>query len=270
MKRSIFHLTAALVLILALTVTAPEAAAQGDLRQPVATTTVLSLPGGGTVDGDTLHLPLGQQVELRIEALDQFGRRFPQERLRFEFTMDRNCRGLVELTGANDNGITLRTGKGAGSCDVLLWLPNTMNADRRLRIVANRGGSTTGSGVVTRPATGTIDTEEELVAASLFRAVLGRDPDAEWIAASAQEIRHDRTRDQIRSLLGSPEFSQRRQSRAAEDLLRDFYQGLLGREPDAAGVRRYLGDMRDGDFEEVIRDILDSREFRERLAREIR
>lgn len=267
--------TAALALALTatiLTMVAPEARAQ-NLDEPVATETVLSLPGGGTVSGDTLYLPLDQEVELRISARDQHGREFPQQRLRFEFTMDRNCHGLVELTGADDHGITLRTGKGAGSCDVLLWLPNNLNADRRLRIVGNRGAGGSGAGgsggVVTAPATGPIDTREELIAASLFRAVLGREPDAEWVAAASAEIRRNRLRDQIQGLLGSDEFRQRRDAREANDILRDFYRGLLGRDPDTSGMRRYLDNIQRGEYEPVIREILDSDEFDERVDREL-
>lgn len=267
MIRSKLLLTVA-ALVLTLAVAVPEARAQADLDEPVASETVLSLSGGGTVDGDTLYLPLGQQVDLRIEARDQFGRQFPQQRLRFELDFDRNCGGLVELVGASDNGVTLRTGKGAGTCDALLWLPNNMNTDRRLRIVGNRAGST--GGTTTQPAGGAIDTQEEVVAASLFRAVLGRSPDAEWIAGAADQVRRNQTRETIQGLLGSQEFRERRQNRSPEDLLRDFYQGLLGREPDASGARRYRAAMHEGRHEDVIRDILDSREFRDRLAREIR
>lgn len=267
MNRSTLLIITALAL--SLTVAAPEARAQAGPDEPVATETVLSLSGGGTVEGDTLYLPLGETVELRVEALDQFGRRFPQERLRFEFDLDRNCQGLVELVDASDDSVTLRTGEDPGSCDVLSWLPNNMNADRRLRIVGNRDGRA-GSGVAIRPAPGTIDTREELVAASLFRAVLGRDPDQEWLAGAAEQVRRNQSREAIRSLLASQEFRERRQNRSPEDLLRDFYQGLLGREPDPSGAHRYRGAMHEGRYEDVIRDILDSSEFRDRLTREIR
>ncbi len=267
MNRSTLLITTALAL--SLTVAAAEARAQAGPDEPVATETVLSLSGGGTVEGDTLYLPLGETVELRVEALDQFGRRFPQERLRFEFDLDRNCQGLVELVSASDDSLTLRTGEDPGSCDVHSWLPNNMNADRRLRIVGNRDGRA-GPGLATRPAPGAIDTREELVAASLFRAVLGRNPDQEWLAGTADQVRRNQTREAIRSLLSSQEFRERRQNRSPEDLLRDFYQGLLGREPDSSGARRYRGAMHEGRYEDVIRDILESSEFRDRLTREIR
>lgn len=263
MKRTSLAQTA--VLALTLTLAAPAAHAQ--TGQPVATETVLSLPGGGTVDGDTLYLPLDRRVELRVGARDQYGQAFPQQRLRFEFDFDRDCRGLVELTSASDNGVTLRTGKGAGSCEVLLWLPNNMNADRRLRIVGNRAASS--GNLTTKPAVGAIDTREELIAVSLFRSVLARDPDDQWIAAASEQVRRNQTTDQIRSLLRSPEFNQRRQTVSPNGLLRDIYQGLLGRDPDPAGVRRYLDNVQRGEFEDVIREILDSREFRERISRQL-
>lgn len=259
--------TLAMSAVLALTSTLAAPAVDAQTERPVATATVLSLPGGGTVDGDTLYLPLDRQVELRVGARDQYGQPFPQERLRFEFDFDRDCRGLAELVSASDDGVTLRTGKGTGSCEALLWLPNNMNADRRLRIVGNRAGSP--GNVATKPATGAFDTREEFIALSLFRAVLARDPDDQWIAAASDEVRRNRTGDLIRSLLASPEFSQRRQTVSANGLLRDVYQGLLSRDPDPAGVRRYLDNVQRGELDDVIREILDSREFRERISRKL-
>lgn len=261
-------LTFIALLALAAAAAAPAAHAQTDVdrwTEPVVARTVLRFPGDGGAEGDTLYLPLGHRTSFEAEAVDQFGRAFPQDRFRFGFDLDQSCNGLVSLDGISHGTITVHTGKRAGSCEVLFWVPNNMNLDRRLRIEVGRQAAP----IAVRPTTGAIDTREELVAASLFRAVLGREPDAQWLANAAEQVRRNETRDQIRSLLASPEFSDRRRSVSAEDLLRSFYRGLLGRDPDAAGIRGYRGEMHDGDYEEVIVDILSSPEFRDRVTREV-
>jgi hypothetical protein len=257
------------IALLALAASAALAAhAQTDIgrwNEPVVARTSLRFPGEGGIDGDTLYLPLGRRVSFEAEAFDQNGRAFPQERFRFGFDLDRSCNGLVDLEGFSHGTITVKTGKRSGACEVLYWVPNNMNLDRRMRIeVGRRAVPITG-----QPATEAIDTREELVAASLFRAILAREPDAEWLAAGTEQVRRNETRDQIRSLLGSPEFSERRRTVSPEGLLRDFYVGLLGREPDPSGARNYRDEMHAGRFEEVIVDILSSNEFRARVTREI-
>jgi hypothetical protein len=260
--------TLALTALLALAAATPAAQAQTDLgrwREPVVAQTTLRFPGAGAADAETLYLPMANRVQIEAEAVDQYGRAFPQERFRFGFDLDPSCNGLVSLDGVSHGTITLKTGKRTGSCEVLFWVPNNMNLDRRMRIEVGRQAAA----ITTRPATEAIDTREELVAASLFRAILAREPDSQWLVTGAEQVRRNETRDQIRSLLGSPEFSERRRTVSPEGLLRDFYVGLLGREPDPSGVRTYRDDVRAGRFEEVIVDILSSNEFRERVTREL-
>jgi len=247
---------------------APATQAQTDMRQwnePIVAQTTLRFSSDGSLDGDTLYLPLGRRISFEAEAVDQYGRAFPQERFRFGFDLDRSCNGLVDLEGFSHGTITVRTGKRAGACEVLYWVPNNMNLDQHLRIQV--GVKT--APVVRKPTTGAIDTREELVAASLFRAILGREPDPEWLAGAAEQVRRNETRDQIRSLLGGPEFSDRRRRVSPDQLLEGFYQGLLGRPADPAGIRSYRDEMHQGKYEEVILDILSSREFHDRLAREL-
>jgi hypothetical protein len=268
MRRFLPQLTAVLALTLASTA-APAARAQTDLyrwNRPVVAETVLWFPGEGAVEGETLYLPLGRRIEIEAQAVDQSGRRFPQKFFRFGFDLEQGCNGLVALEGIVHGTITVKTGKQAGSCGLLFWVPNNMNLDRQMRVEVGRPPPPPQA----PPAAEAIDTREELVAVSLFRAILGREPDAQWLAAAAEQVRRNETRDQIRSLLSSPEFSARRRTVSPEGLLRDFYVGLLGREPDPSGMRSYRDEMHAGKFEEVIVDILSSNEFRERVARELR
>lgn len=269
MLRSTRFAFAFALVILASLAAAPAALAQCDLARwtaPVACQPVLSLPGGGTVDGDTLYLPTGRRVELHVQALDQHGRRFPQERFRFELDLDRACNGLVELVSASEGVLTLETGERAGTCAVDFWLPNNMNLDRDLRFVVGR---TPGVGSDAGAIVGTIDTREELIAASLFRGLLAREPDGDWLAAAAAQVRQGDTRAVTRSILASAEFTQRRGTASPEELLRGIYLGLLGREPDVGAIRTYSDEIRDGRYEELIDILLRSNELQQRLAREL-
>lgn len=261
-------LTAFAVLLLA---AAPAAHAQVDLDawdDPVAARTQLSLPGEGTVEGDTLYLPVDAQVDLEVHATDQFGQRFPQNRFRFEFSFDRDCGGLVELVGATDDSVTLKTGRGAGECEVVLWVPGNMNLDRELHVVVGRTPRTAPS----TPATNgepDIDTREELIAASIFRALLDREPENSWVEATAPQIARGDTRAVVRSILAGSEFQQRRATTPTEELLGDLYRGVFGRDPDSVGIRTYWDEIQDGRFEEVVDIFLRSSEFQQRVAREL-
>ena len=114
-----------------------------------------------------------------------------------------------------------------------------------------------------------IDTRQELIAASIFRALLDREPDRAWLDAAAAQVAQGDTRASVRSILASTEFQQRRATVPPEELLGDLYRGLLGREPDAGGVRTYLDEVQAGRFEEVVDILLRSSEFQQRLAREL-
>lgn len=248
---------------------APAADAQVDLDrwdEPVAAQTVLSLDEG-SVQGDTLYLPAGESVRLRVQALDQDGRPFPQERFRFEFDFERACGGLVELVDAESGVVTLETGR-AGTCDVAFWIPGNMNLDRELQFVVGRAPEPAPS----TPSTNgepVIDTRQELIAASIFRALLDREPDGDWLASAAVQIARGDTRSSVRAILASTEFQQRQATTPPEELLADLYRGLLGREPDAGGIRTYLDEIQAGRFEEVVDILLRSSEFQQRLAREL-
>jgi hypothetical protein len=266
MHRTAYFVFAAFAFALA--AGAAAASAQVDIgrwRAPVAAQTVLSLPGPGSVRGETLHLPLSQRVELEVHATDQLGRAFPQQRFRFELEFERDCNGLVELVDASDDGVTLKTGRGAGTCEVLLWIPGNMNLDRRLQVVV--GGSA--QAAAAPDPTPAIDTREELIAASLFRGLLAREPDGDWLAAAAAQVRQGDARAVTRSILGSAEFTQRRGTAPPEELLRHIYLGMLGREPDVGAIRTYSDEIRDGRYEELIDILLRSSELEQRLTREL-
>jgi hypothetical protein len=223
----------------------------------------LHVAGEGAAQGDDLHLPLHGRITIEADAVDQHGDPFPQERFRCEFELNRSCRGVVDLRGISKGTITLETGRRPGSCEALYSVPTNMNLDRHLRIEV---------GEERRPGDSrwqplAVDSDEEQVALSLYRAILDRDPDPKWLAAAADEIRRDGTRHLVHSLLNDPGFNEHRGRLEPEELLADFYRGLLGRAVDAAGRSTYGKQMRRARYESVIDEILSSDEFRKRVAR---
>ena len=72
-----------------------------------------------------------------------------------------------------------------------------------------------------------------------FRAVLGREPEAEALEAYAVSFKELVTEGLIRELNGSPEAWDKQKGAHAEELIREAYQGVLGREPDPGGMLSY-------------------------------
>ena len=206
------------------------------------------------VHEDRVSVAVGSAVELQPEARDQFGGRFPPERLLLGVDLDRDCRNLVDVDEHDGRGLTIRAGTRQGSCDLVVWVPGNLNLDQRLRIeVTGRGKSGYDRG------------EAEQLATWLYRAILGREPDAGGIGAAIAEIERGRVGDQVEAMCGSREYLDQRRGVPAHERLADIYRGLLGREPDAAGVRRYQAELERGRCAEVVLDILRSDELESRL-----
>jgi hypothetical protein len=105
------------------------------------------------------------------------------------------------------------------------------------------------------------------VAQSLYRALLDRDVDADSVRAAVDEIEEGRLRDQVDSIVRSPEFRSHSAPLGAEALLDQIYQGLLGRAVDPGGTRTYLARVRHREYAGVVMAIIESREYRSRLPR---
>lgn len=196
-----------------------------------------------------------QEIELEIDARDQRGRRFPPERLAVGYDSSR-CRSLLRVELIDDG--TLRVGATApqGRCTLQIWLPNNLNfvweIDFEIDVAARSS----------------YDRDEaEIIARSLYVALLGRQPDAGGLGAATAEIQAGNLESQIAAMARSPEFRQQAAGRSPSELLEQFYQGVLGRAGDSAGTRLYLGDMRRGDYTSVLLRLIRSPEFEQRLQR---
>jgi hypothetical protein len=87
------------------------------------------------------------------------------------------------------------------------------------------------------------------------------------LRAAAAEIEQGNLDAQVDSMLQSREFRRRRTEPEARQMLDQFYQGILGRRPDAPGARAYIPMLRDGQYADVLVALVNSTEFRQTLDR---
>lgn len=204
--------------------------------------------------GDTLRLATRSEVELAAVAVDQHGRRFPDDRLGYGLDLGRYCDDLVEVEELSDGRFRIASGSAVGDCEALFWVANNLNLDRRIRVEVERE-SRDGYG----------REEAELLATWLYRAVLGRDPEPQGLQAATAQIQKGELGPQVRGMVASPEFQRRRSDLSAPALLESFFQGLLGRAPDTPAVRTYLRSLERGDYDDVLWALLHSDELEDRL-----
>ncbi len=194
-------------------------------------------------------------MELRVEALDQGGWSFPNDRLKVGIDLGRDCQSLVHLAeDSGDGRYRLVAGSQRGRCEATLWLPGNMNLDTPIRLE-----------VVSRARAGYTHAQARFVARRLYLAILGREPDPTGWNGATQEIQRGRLKQQIRAMVVSAEFRSRQRSLSPPQFLEELYRGLLDREPDSKGVRTYLRRLERGQTAEVIYDIIRSEEFEKKL-----
>ncbi len=212
----------------------------------------------------TLRLAPGSSTVLSVRPIDQAGRGFPAERFAYQIVPGSACGGLVDIGEQSQGEIRIDAGNRAGSCELTLRPANNLNLDRRvtLEVTGNSLGEV-------RDNPGSFDDRSEILASWLYRALLGREGEASGIEAAAAAIAAGHLDDQVDTMLVSHEFTERRQGMSAAQLLDSFYQGLLGRSADPAGARRYTDDLIRGDFDDVLDEILESDELRDRLNRAV-
>ena len=105
------------------------------------------------------------------------------------------------------------------------------------------------------------------LARAFYRGLFGREPDAEGLAGyTARLARREDLADALESLLASEEFQHRAFERFAPDLARAFFQGVLGREADEAGLAAYSARLsRKENVADALESLLASEEFRRKV-----
>lgn len=205
--------------------------------------------------GRRLRLDAGERLDLIVDALDQSGRRFPADRLVVRLEPARRCpRGFVKIEEADAGQFRLESAGGKGECDLLLWVPGNLNLEREIRLE-----------VRSLLAAGYSRGQARRVAEALYRALLDREADPSGLGAAAGEIERGRLAEQVEAMVRSDEFRRERAGLPAAELLTGVYRGLLGRDPDRAGERSYLGEVERGRLAEVVLAIVASEEFEARL-----
>lgn len=213
--------------------------------------------GRGTDARRGIAIGGGGEVELRVEGIDQSGRRYPGEPGLFVLETGRSCRsGMVRIEEAGVGRFRLAAAGGRGECELWLRVPGNQNLEWRIPVEI-RSAAAEG---YSRP-------QAEFIGRSLYRAILGRDADRDGLASAVAEIQRGRVADLIEAMEGSAEYREQRAGLPASERLEEVYQGLLGRAPDSGGVRRYLGDVERGRLGAVVLDIVRSEEFEGRMPR---
>lgn len=205
---------------------------------------------------DTLEITPGGQRELELTGRDQTGRTFPAYRLALDADT-RDCDRLLEVEDLGEGRLRIRASRSEGMCRLDVWLPGNLNFAWRIEVEVARA-----------PRTSYERGEAELIARGLYQALLGREGDPGGLSAATAEIQRGNLEAQIRSMIGSEEFRTKQMAMSSEQLLAQFFRGLLGREPDSAGVRTFTQDMQFRRYTDVLLGIIHSVEFEERLARE--
>ena len=215
---------------------------------------------------DVVNVPAGVDTILSVRPEDQFDRGFPARRFAYDIVPGNSCNGLFSIAEERQGEIRITPGSRTGSCELLIQVANNMNVDRRVTL---RSVGSTAPAPAPAPTTGgpalVSGDEAEVLASWLYRGLLGREAEPAGLASTAQAIRRGGVERQVDQILASPEFARSREGMSAIQLLERMYQGLLGRSADGAGQRSYTNDIIRGDIDDVVEEIMESREFQIRL-----
>jgi hypothetical protein len=97
-----------------------------------------------------------------------------------------------------------------------------------------------------------------------YQGVLGRDPEVESQKAYEKSFTELGTDCLIKELSGSQEAWEKQKGAHAEELIREAYLGVLGREPEEEALETYAGSFRGLGIEGVIWDLCASEELWEK------
>lgn len=232
----------------------------GDWYRPVVCTAELIVTDSNrdTVrldDGSDLELGPNEQLDLQLEARDQRGLRFPLERLALRYD-DYDCRSILSVEDREEGSLRIGATASEGSCRLEIWMPNNLNFEWQIEVEISVGARS-----------GYERAEAEILANALYAAILNREPDSGGFGGAVAEIQIGNLDAQIDAMTRSEEFRQVIAGKPAPDILEQFYLGILGRPGDSDGVRLYLAEMQRGQYASVLRKLIRSTEFENRLRR---
>lgn len=77
-------------------------------------------------DGSRIELAPREQIDLRVEARDQRGMRFPADRLALRY-YDYDCRSLLSIEDGEEGLLRVAATAAEGRCRLEIWMPNNLN-----------------------------------------------------------------------------------------------------------------------------------------------
>ena len=107
--------------------------------------------------------------------------------------------------------------------------------------------------------------EADAISRGLFMALLGREAEARGMVGTSDQIERGGLQSALTTMLGSEEYTRKRASLSAEDLLGQIFRGLLGREPQDGARERFLLPLQQGEEASVIMQILNGDEYTAKL-----
>ena len=113
---------------------------------------------------------------------------------------------------------------------------------------------------VTTTTAASAETAEQ-TAQRLYRAILGRDADAEGLRNATSYVARGQIAGVVRSMMASTEYRNLRAQRTAAELLDQMHRALIGRPADAAARRSYISAIERGEDAQVIADLMLSDEY---------
>jgi hypothetical protein len=108
--------------------------------------------------------------------------------------------------------------------------------------------------------------QADLIVDSLYRALLGREPDPSGRQAFRPLVESGRLAEAVDAVIHSDEFRARAQSLSPEELSNSMYQGSLGRAPDPEGDLATRAALHRGHLAHRVLDMLLSPEHAQRMA----
>ena len=117
------------------------------------------------------------------------------------------------------------------------------------------------------PATTAYSREDaEIVARRLYLAILNREADPGGLSGTIEALQRGQLQQRVTQMIQSIEFRTKVANKPAREIVSQFYQGLLGREADDAGVSGFLPRVEKRRYAEVIVEMVGSPEFQSKLS----
>jgi len=254
----------AIVLLLTSTITLGATAAQAaHCADPADRPAVCTVEAYAGFNGDrprsfdlngSVEMQPNQTLEIEIDAFDQNRRRFPKDRLAFDFDAN-DCRQLAKVESTSTGRIEITTGTGRGGCEVWLWLPGNLNFEWKLNLE-----------IASRARSGYTTSEAEFVTHRVYQALLRRDADPQGLRDTSAAVLRGELSRRIDDILRSEEYRTKARGAQPAWTLEQLYTGVFGRKPDASATQAFSGLIQRGRVADVLRELLDSDEFERILA----